>query len=129
MYKYIKRIFDIFFSVILLLLIAPVFVIIYIVVKLDSKGPFFFIQNRLGRYGKSFKAYKIRTMTNKPRHTHTEIFGEDAEVTKAGYFLRRYKIDELPQILNIFFGDMSFVGPRPGLPEQINDFNEDAKVR
>jgi undecaprenyl phosphate N,N'-diacetylbacillosamine 1-phosphate transferase len=129
MYRYIKRILDFFFSVILLLLTVPIFLLSYIAVKLDSKGPFFFIQKRLGRYGKTFDAYKIRTMTNKPRHTHTEIFGANPEVTKVGRFLRRYKIDELPQILNIFLGDMSFVGPRPGLPEQVSEFNEDAKMR
>jgi undecaprenyl phosphate N,N'-diacetylbacillosamine 1-phosphate transferase len=129
MYRYIKRVFDLFFSSILLLLLVPFFLFIYVIIKLDSKGPFFFIQKRLGLNGKTFYIYKLRTMTNKVRYTHKEIFGEYPEVTKVGFFLRRFKIDELPQILNVFLGDMSFVGPRPGLPEQIGEFNEDAKVR
>ena len=130
MYKYIKRLLDILFSLILLLLMTPVFLFAYIIVKLDSNGPFFFVQKRLGHYGKTFDAYKIRTMANRLRHEHTEIYGgANPEITKVGYFLRRYKIDELPQILNIFLGDMSFVGPRPGLPEQLSEFNENARMR
>ncbi len=129
MYRHIKRILDVFFSIILLLLMFPIFLFTYAIIRLDSKGPFLFIQKRLGRNGRIFNAYKVRTMTNEVRHTHKEIFEGNPDVTKSGYFLRRFKIDELPQIINVFLGDMSFVGPRPALPQQIHEFNENAKVR
>lgn len=130
MYKnFLKRFLDFIVSLIVLLFFLPLFIIVYFLVKIDSKGDFFFFQDRLGKNGKIFKVYKIRTMTDKIRVADREILKGDAEVTRVGEVLRRLKIDELPQIINIFKGDMSFVGPRPCLPSQINEFNEDGKKR
>lgn len=130
MYKsFIKRFFDFLISLLIILFLVPLFIILYILVKLDSKGDFFFFQERLGKNGQIFKVFKIRTMTDKVRVADREILKGDSEVTRMGNILRRLKIDELPQIINIFKGDMSFVGPRPCLPNQISEFNEDGKTR
>ena len=130
MYKYFfKRLLDFVIATLIILLLAPLFLILYILVKIDSKGDFFFFQERLGKEGNVFKVFKIRTMTDKVRVADREILKGDSEVTKIGYYLRRFKIDELPQIINIIKGDMSIVGPRPCMPFQLNDFNEDGKVR
>ena len=125
----IKRFFDFLVSAIICLMLIPLFIITYIAVKLDSKGNFFFFQERLGKDGKLFEVFKIRTMTDKPRETSQEILKGNAEVTKVGGILRRLKIDELPQIINILKGDMSFVGPRPCMPALQEEFNEDGKKR
>lgn len=130
MYKsFIKRFFDFFISLLIILFLVPLFIVLYILVKLDSKGDFFFFQERLGKNGQIFKVFKIRTMTDKVRVADREILKGDSEVTRMGNVLRRLKIDELPQIINICKGDMSFVGPRPCLPNQITEFNEDGKAR
>ena len=130
MYKsFIKRFFDFFISLLIILFLVPLFIILYILLKLDSKGDFLFFQERLGKNGQIFKVFKIRTMTDKVRVADREILKGDSEVTRMGNVLRRLKIDELPQIINIFKGDMSFVGPRPCLPNQITEFNEDGKTR
>lgn len=130
MYKnYVKRFFDFLISLLIILFLVPLFIILYILVKMDSKGDFFFFQERLGKNGQIFKVFKIRTMTDKVRVADREILKGDSEVTRMGTVLRRLKIDELPQIINIFKGDMSFVGPRPCLPNQIMEFNEDGKTR
>ena len=130
MYKdFIKRFLDFLISLLIILFLVPLFIILYILVKLDSKGDFFFFQERLGKNGQIFKVFKIRTMTDKVRVADREILKGDSEVTRMGNVLRRLKIDELPQIINICKGDMSFVGPRPCLPNQITEFNEDGKTR
>lgn len=130
MYKnVIKRILDVFLSAILLIILSPLLLVIYILVKADSKGPFLFVQKRLGYHEQIFNAYKIRTMTHKIRAPQGQVYGTHPDVTKVGFFLRKYKIDELPQLINIFLGDMSFVGPRPGLPEHLKTYNELAKMR
>lgn len=116
-------------SLVALIILLPLFAICYILIKIDSKGPFFFFQHRLGKGGKAFKVFKLRTMTDKVRKSDTEILKGNAEVTKVGYILRRLKIDELPQIINILIGDMSIVGPRPCLTTQIDELNEDGKKR
>lgn len=130
MYKsFIKRFLDFLISLLIILFLVPLFIVLYILVKLDSKGDFFFFQERLGKNGQIFKVFKIRTMTDKVRVADREILKGDSEVTRMGNILRRLKIDELPQIINICKGDMSFVGPRPCLPNQITEFNEDGKTR
>ncbi|MCA4808841.1 sugar transferase [Empedobacter stercoris] len=130
MYKnYLKRLFDFLAAFLILLLIFPILLISTILVKLNSRGPLFFLQERLGKNGKVFKVYKFRTMTDKKRDVNREILKGDTEVTKVGYYLRRFKIDELPQIINILKGDMSIVGPRPCMPFQASEFNEDGKYR
>ncbi len=130
MYKdFIKRFLDIFIALSLIIFLLPFFIIIYILVKIDSSGNFFFCQERLGYKGKIFMIYKIRTMFDKERVADREIFKGDLEVTRIGYYLRRLKIDELPQIINVLRGDMSLVGPRPCLPQQQINFNKDGRIR
>tara|TARA_R110000868_G_scaffold361633_1_gene623642 strand:- start:266 stop:859 length:594 start_codon:yes stop_codon:yes gene_type:complete len=122
----IKRLFDVVFSVIGLILLLPVLLLISILIKLDSKGPVLFIQGRVGKNNEDFNIYKFRTM-----RVQSDIKGlltlgnNDSRITKMGYFLRRYKIDEFPQLINILKGDMSFVGPRPELRYYVNFYNED----
>lgn len=115
-----KRLFDIFFSLIGLVICFPLFIVISILIKLDSKGPVFFIQERIGRNLKPFKVYKFRTM----KHATTEkgpriTVASDKRITRIGKFLRKYKIDELPQLFNVLKGEMSFVGPRPEVKEYV----------
>ncbi|XCF05087.1 sugar transferase [Tamlana crocina] len=122
----IKRSFDIIFSAIGLIALAPVLLLIAVVIKLDSKGPVFFIQGRVGKNNKDFNIYKFRTMRVQSEKGGLLTLGNnDSRITKIGYFLRRYKIDEFPQLINILKGDMSFVGPRPELRYYVNFYNED----
>lgn len=127
--KFFKRFFDIVLAFGALCLLSPILSLVYILVKLDSRGPFLFTQDRLGYRGKVFQVYKIRTMTDEQREITGEIVKGNAEVTRVGNVLRRLKIDELLQLINILKGDMSIVGPRPGLASQISELNEDGKVR
>lgn len=131
MYRhFFKRVLDIIISVIGLIILSPVLFLSLIWVKLDSKGPLFFYQERLGYKGRIFRLIKIRTMTDKLRTAHKEIVASaDSEVTNAGKVLRRLKIDEAFQILNILKGDMSVVGPRPALVSHMEEFNEDGRAR
>lgn len=124
---YIKRILDFIISLIALLFILPLMIIVAIVIKLESKGPVFFIQNRLGQNMKVFKIYKFRTMTQdavKYQKVGIEVTGNDPRITSFGKFLRRFKIDELPQLFNILKGDMSIIGPRPTLPDYIDQYEK-----
>lgn len=112
----IKRGFDFIFSLLGLVILFPLILIIAIIVKLDSKGPVLFIQERVGQNNIEFNIYKFRTMYVKSQKKGLLTIGDnDSRVTKIGYFLRKYKIDEFPQLINIIKGDMSFVGPRPEL--------------
>jgi len=129
MYDFVKRIFDLFFSIIILLIISPVLIISITLLKYESKGPVFFFQDRLGLYGVVFKVFKLRTMTHKNRKVHKQVFKNDPEVTKVGYYLRRYKIDELPQFINVLMGSMAVVGPRPCLTNIEHLYNQDTKFR
>jgi len=112
----LKRHFDILFSLAGLLILLPFFVIISLMILLTSKGPVFFRQIRTGRFGKPFTIYKFRTMIHGSEGTTVSVKG-DPRITKLGSILRRYKIDELPELLNVLKGDMSLVGPRPDVPE------------
>jgi len=125
-----KRIFDIVFSCLGLILLAPVLVVLAIIIKLDSKGPVLFIQPRVGLNNKDFNIFKFRTMQMESDKKGLLTLGnKDSRITKVGYFLRRYKIDEFPQLLNIVIGDMSFVGPRPELRKYVNYYpQEDLSV-
>lgn len=122
--SFAKRLFDLVVILPIILAISPVLLIAAILVKLDSRGPVFFNQERLGRFGQTFLTYKFRTMTHREREATSEILPGHSEVTRVGNWLRRFKIDELPQLLNIVNGDMSLVGPRPALPEHISEYNE-----
>lgn len=115
--------------VIISLVLIPMLVIA-ILVLVESNGPLFFRQQRVGKDLKLFSVFKFRTMTHEKRTVgDTPIIGKADGVTKVGYFLRRYKIDELPQLLNVLLGDMSLVGPRPSVPEQLANMSEEEKRR
>lgn len=114
--RYLKRCLDIVLSFVVLLAASPFLLLVALLIKLDSQGPVFFLQRRVGLDGREFPIYKFRTMTNEKRKTVGEVYKDNAEVTRVGRVLRRLKIDELPQVLNVFLGDMSVVGPRPALP-------------
>lgn len=121
-----KRLFDVILAVIGLILLFPILLLIAILIKLDSKGPVFFIQGRVGKNNIDFNIYKFRTMRIQSAKKGLLTLGNnDSRITKMGYFLRRYKIDEFPQLINIIKGDMSFVGPRPELRYYVNYYNED----
>ena len=109
-----KRIFDIFASGVGLILLSPILLFISLWIKLDSKGPVFYRQVRVGRRNSDFTIFKFRSMrTGADKGSLITIGGRDPRITHSGYFIRKYKIDELPQLINVFIGDMSFVGPRP----------------
>lgn len=115
-----KRVFDIFFSLFGVLLLAPLFLLIGIWIKLDSVGPIFFRQERVGQFGKVFLIFKFRTMCLHAEGMGPQItVGDDPRITRSGRFLRKYKLDELPQILNVISGEMSLVGPRPEVPRYV----------
>lgn len=117
------------FAVVLTLLLFPFMLIIALLIKLDSRGTVLFIQKRLGKDGRLFDACKFRTMIDRPRLVHHEVDLRHPELTVIGKFLRRFKLDELPQLWNILRGDMSFVGPRPALPEQMQEYDAYSKRR
>lgn len=121
-YLIIKRILDVFFSLISLIVLLPFFIIFSIIIKIESKGPIFFKQKRVGKNKKYFTIYKFRTMRiDTPKDMPTHML-KDAEtyITKFGNIMRKTSIDELPQLINILKGDMSIIGPRPALWNQEN---------
>ncbi len=125
--KYFKRVLDFGLSLIALLVLSPLLILVAILIKLGSEGPIFFMQERPGKGQKIFKVYKIRTMVKdavKQQEVGVEVIGSDARITTIGKFLRRFKIDELAQLINILKGDMSIVGPRPTLPEYVSLYEE-----
>ena len=127
-FKRMKRLFDIFFSFIGILLLLPLFAVVAILVKLDSVGPVFFKQERIGRNFKPFRICKFRTMVSDAEYKGPQItVGGDKRVTGIGKFLRKYKIDELPQLINVLKGEMSFVGPRPEVRKYVDHFKSDYK--
>ena len=130
--KYGKRILDLIIALIAVVVLFPIFIIIGILVKLDSKGPVIFVQDRLTLNGKIFKMYKFRTMcvNAEQQGTGAYSFGDDPRITKIGDILRKLSLDELLQLFNIIKGDMSFVGPRPILtyhPCEYSEYNEEEK--
>lgn len=109
-----KRFFDIVASCCGLLVLLPLFLVIAIWIKLDSKGPVFYRQVRVGRHNKDFRIIKFRSMrVGADKGSLVTIGGRDPRITRSGYFIRKYKLDELPQLINVFIGQMSIVGPRP----------------
>lgn len=129
MYPFVKRLLDIFASATFLLLLMPMFIVVALLIKLGSKGPLFFTQERLGFNGNVFKLYKFRSMTDAKRDALVQVHQDTAEVTWIGKIIRRLKIDELPQLYNVLLGDMSLVGPRPCMEATKADFNEDGHKR
>ena len=115
-----KRLFDIIASACGLIVLSPLFFIVSVWIKLDSIGPIFYRQVRVGRYNKDFKIFKFRTMrVGADKGSLVTIGGRDPRVTRIGYYLRKFKIDELPQLINILNGTMSIVGPRPAAVDQV----------
>jgi len=125
-----KRIFDIITSAIGIIILSPLFIIIAALIKLDSQGSVFFMQERIGLNGSKFCIFKFRTMTTKQSLDSPKItVGGDARITKIGHFLRKYKIDELPQLFNVLYGNMSIVGPRPEVEEYVNYYSKNDKEK
>ena len=121
-----KRLFDILLSGLGLLIISPLFLIVAIWIKLDSPGPIFYRQVRVGRYNKDFRIFKFRSMRiGSDKGSLVTIGGRDPRITRSGYFIRKFKIDELPQLINVLVGDMSLVGPRPEVRHYINYWTEE----
>jgi len=120
----IKRIFDISVSLIALILFLPFFVILAILITIDSKGGIFYKQQRIGRNEQPFLMYKFRTMfTDADKKGLLTVGNHDNRITRMGYFLRKYKLDELPQLWNVLLGDMSLVGPRPEVKRYVDLYN------
>ncbi len=125
----LKRAFDILSSGLGLILLFPLFLILAIWIKLDSKGPVFYKQIRAGRLNKDFTLLKFRSMrTGSDKKGLITIGGRDPRVTKSGYYIRKYKLDELPQLINVFLGDMSLVGPRPEVRHYVDMYNEEQLI-
>ena len=123
----LKRIFDITLSLFGLIILLPFMLIIAILIKLDSKGPVFFKQIRVTKNGREFKIFKYRTMrVGSDKYSQITV-GKDNRITKIGAFLRKYKLDEIPQLINVFIGDMSLVGPRPEVPKYVAFYTDEQK--
>ncbi len=124
----LKRAFDFLTALLLLILLSPLFVLIGLWILLDSKGGVFYLQTRVGRHGKPFKIFKFRTMRSGSDKKGLLTVGmKDSRITRAGYFLRKYKLDELPQLLNVFLGHMSLVGPRPEVEKYVRLYTEEQR--
>jgi lipopolysaccharide/colanic/teichoic acid biosynthesis glycosyltransferase len=124
----LKRLFDIFFSGMGLIILSPVLLLLAIWIKIDSKGPVFYKQTRVGKNNKQFLLYKFRSMIiDADKKGLLTVGGKDTRITASGYFIRKYKLDELPQLINVLSGDMSIVGPRPEVPKYVALYNEDQK--
>lgn len=128
--RYIKRFFDFVISLVSLVVLIPIFAVVSIAIKLESKGPIIFKQHRIGKDGKVFNIYKFRSMCVGAENTGSGVYSGkgDTRVTKVGKFIRATSIDELPQLVNIIKGDMSFVGPRPPLtyhPWPIEEYSDE----
>jgi exopolysaccharide biosynthesis polyprenyl glycosylphosphotransferase len=127
----VKEVFDKIVSFISLVVLLPLFLVVAILIKLDSPGPVFFLQDRVGKDGKIFKVFKFRTMTSDaPEKTKGKYIDKsNPYVTRVGKILRRTGVDELPQLINVLKGEMSLVGPRPTLPYQVAKYNEYQRKR
>lgn len=116
-----KRLFDIFASGLGLLFLSPLFLVLAIWIKLDSPGPVFYRQVRVGRGNKDFRIYKFRSMrVGADKQGLITVGGHDPRITRSGFFIRKYKLDEFPQLINVFIGDMSLVGPRPEVRKYVD---------
>lgn len=123
-----KRVFDLVFTIPGLILLLPLFLIIAVWIKLDSEGPVFFLQERVGYQGKTFRIYKFRTMIRDAAKLGPSItIGQDPRITGSGRFLRRTKLDELPQLINVIKGEMSLVGPRPEVTCYVNLYSDEQR--
>ena len=122
----LKRLFDILMSLILLIILFPILLIISIIIKIDSKGPIFYRQIRITKYGREFKIFKFRTMVvDADKKGSLVTLDNDSRITKIGKKIRKIRLDELPQLFNILLGDMSFVGTRPEVKKYVDFYNEE----
>ena len=126
MYKYVKRIIDLLFALLLSCVLIIPMLIIALVIKLESKGPALFKQERTGKNGKVFNIYKFRSMTS---DNDVRDFKSENKITKVGKFIRKTSLDELPQLINIIKGEMSFIGPRPWITDYYDAMNEEQRHR
>lgn len=125
----LKRSFDIIMSLILLIILSPIFIVLAIWIKIDSKGPVFYRQERVTTYGKIFKILKFRTMIQDADKKGSLItIGEDPRITKIGKKIRKCRLDEIPQLINILKGDMSFVGTRPEVQKYVEKYTDEMKA-
>lgn len=134
-YEFVKRIIDVICSLIGLIVLMPILSIVAIIIKIESKGPIIFAQDRVGKDGKVFKMYKFRSMVSNAEELKEKLVKEnertgpmfkikkDPRITRIGRIIRKTSIDELPQLVNILKGEMSIVGPRPSLPKEVNQFD------
>lgn len=126
--NFFKRIFDFVLSLAGLIILSPFFIVISILIRKDGKGSIFFKQKRVGKNSKEFLIYKFRTMVPDAERLGTQItIGKDNRITRVGAFLRKYKLDELPQLINVLVGEMSLVGPRPEVPRYVNMYSEEQR--
>lgn len=123
-----KRIFDVVASGLGLLALSPLFLILAVWIKCDSAGPVFYRQVRVGRNNKDFKLFKFRSMrVGSDKEGLITVGGHDPRITRSGYFIRKYKLDELPQLINVFIGDMSLVGPRPEVRKYVDMYTAEQR--
>lgn len=123
----LKRVFDLVSCIVGLVLLAPLFMVVAIWIKLDSSGPIFFRQERVGRNGEVFRIHKFRTMRSDSENKGRLTVGKDSRITTSGHFLRKSKVDELPQLIDVLLGKMSLVGPRPEVQEFIDEYPSDVR--
>lgn len=125
----IKRIFDFIAALILLIILSPIMLILAIMIKLESKGPVFYRQERITKYGKKFRIFKFRTMVQDADKKGALVtMGQDPRITKVGNKIRKCRLDELPQLLNVIKGEMSFVGTRPEVEKYVNEYSNEMKA-
>lgn len=122
----LKRVIDLVLSILLLILLSPIMVILMLIIKVDSKGPVFFRQERVTQYGRVFRIYKFRSMVNNAEKLGTFVtVSKDSRITHVGAFMRKLRIDEIPQLINILLGDMTFVGTRPEVIKYVRCYTDE----
>ena len=124
-YLFIKRLFDIVASFILLIISSPIFLVLAIMIKFDSKGPVFYRQERITKYGKVFRIFKFRTMIVDADKGSLVTKNNDSRITKVGNKIRNSRLDEIPQLINVLVGDMSFVGTRPEVKKYVDEYTDE----
>ncbi len=127
----LKRLIDIIIATIALLSLSPLLLLIGLAIRIDSRGPIFYVDDRVGQYGHSFRIYKFRTMVVGARYQGLglEVAQNDTRITLVGHFLRQWSLDELPQLFNVLIGDMSLIGPRPTVQSQVDFYTSEQKRR
>ena len=125
----IKRVFDFFVALILLIILSPIMLVLAIMIKLESKGPVFYRQERITKYGKKFRIFKFRTMVQDADKKGALVtMGQDPRITKVGSKIRKCRLDEIPQLLNVIKGEMSFVGTRPEVEKYVKEYSNEMKA-